>query len=309
MPSPYRRLKLSLTESCNLNCGHCYLGDKQGGHAPVDGIFKRIAEADALGVEILDLTGGEPTTHPKFVYIMDAAARGGFQRINISTNGVILSRPPILARLADTRFHCNISLDGASATTIDAIRGSGTHARLRRSLAAMQAAGIRFSLRFCINRINAGEVGAMVDWAVEMSASADFEPTQMAGNAGADLLLDRDTALETGRYLDMRTPDLPISLTHSLTVSIPCDGAQDDLLSMNAMGQAVSCLMIERDRGSRLQAQWDVPLAVAWGEALERKAKLAAFTLEEARCGGCNYLHLCRSGCWVTAHDQGCLTT
>jgi len=305
----YRRLKLSLTDSCNLNCAHCYLGQKDGGtHAPVDGILGRIAEAKALGVAILDLTGGEPTAHPDFIRILDKAGAAGFERVNISTNGLTLTRPAVLERLIRWRPHCNISIDGATQQTVEAIRGKGTYRRLDDTLTTLTQSGVPVSLRFSVNSLNAGELDMMLDWAVRLQVPADFELTQLAGNADPYLLLDRDTAMELGRRLDQRAQGLAIAVEHSLNVPIPCDGSQSDLLSMNAQGHGVSCLMIEREDARTATAGWNVPLVVTWAAAQLRKARLAAFAPTGEKCASCSYLHLCTSGCWVTAHAKGCLT-
>ena len=46
-----------------------------------------LREACELGVEVVDLTGGEPSLHSHFLTITKFALSMGFKQLNISTNG------------------------------------------------------------------------------------------------------------------------------------------------------------------------------------------------------------------------------
>lgn len=77
-----------LTTRCDLNCGHCYVGDKlKTAHdMPIEMVCDFLAYARAIGFRQVSFLGGEPLLYP---YILHAAARAraeGF-KIFLGTNG------------------------------------------------------------------------------------------------------------------------------------------------------------------------------------------------------------------------------
>ncbi len=109
-----RKLRLSLTDKCNLRCHYCM---------PVDSTFmdekkflsasqysEIVSELVDLGVEELRLTGGEPLLRPAFEEIVKGISSLKLKKIGLTTNGIFLDR--YLDILKDNRvFHLNISLD------------------------------------------------------------------------------------------------------------------------------------------------------------------------------------------------------
>ena len=79
----YHRIKLAITERCNLKCIHCYMEKKSSKCMNVDHARRLLNEARDLGVEVVDLTGGEPSLHPHFTTIVGHALSLGFKRLNI----------------------------------------------------------------------------------------------------------------------------------------------------------------------------------------------------------------------------------
>src|ERR1043165_9429718 len=76
-----RRLTVELTNICNLHCSYCLRDEDALYHTPANfmavDLFARIAEGarDAMGVEHIMFTGGEPTLHRQFAEIVAAVAR------------------------------------------------------------------------------------------------------------------------------------------------------------------------------------------------------------------------------------------
>ncbi len=109
-----RKLRLSLTDKCNLRCHYCM---------PVDSTFmdekkflkaseytEIVSELVDLGVEELRLTGGEPLLRPAFEEIVRGISQLKLKKIGLTSNGIFLDR--YLEILKENRvFHLNISLD------------------------------------------------------------------------------------------------------------------------------------------------------------------------------------------------------
>lgn len=85
---------IEITNQCNIRCIHCY-GDfgeipcKMMNAEIVKGILKDLRE---LGVRIIEITGGEATTHPKIEEIMEYALSLSFDQVSLLTNGVKMSK-------------------------------------------------------------------------------------------------------------------------------------------------------------------------------------------------------------------------
>ena len=122
-------MNLFLTRGCNERCSFCYAGDFFGNAAPVDNsmVFEAldqyarlVADAPPMPVwgEDLDelamtffasravnLLGGEPTLHPRFVEVVQAIHKAGLGPI-VFTNG---SRPDRIQAVADLLWTVTIN--------------------------------------------------------------------------------------------------------------------------------------------------------------------------------------------------------
>ena len=183
MTAEYTRIKIALVDGCNLSCSHCYMGKMKETTNRYQNVVKRIDEAAGLGVEVLDFTGGEPTQHPEIISLIDYAGSKNFYTINLSTNGMAIGKNRLFDAILRNNVVCNISLDGASAETVDRIRGKNVFRRLEKVFAMLHENHCSFSLRFSINRMNCEEINEIIDYGERWGVKIDLEPTQKIGNA------------------------------------------------------------------------------------------------------------------------------
>ncbi|MCA9215252.1 MAG: radical SAM protein, partial [Planctomycetales bacterium] len=92
-------------DGCNLSCPVCYA--ESGPHRMrwhalekvermLDAVVANEGEPD-----VVQISGGEPTIHPEFFAILDAAKRRPIRHLMVNTNGVRIARDPAFAeRLA-----------------------------------------------------------------------------------------------------------------------------------------------------------------------------------------------------------------
>jgi len=88
--SQLRELVLDITNKCPMLCLHC-----SADSSPTRNFFisyekamEVISDAGDLGAEILSLTGGEPSLHPRLLDIISYARRVGFTDIRLFTSGL-----------------------------------------------------------------------------------------------------------------------------------------------------------------------------------------------------------------------------
>lgn len=180
---------LEVIASCDLTCGHCFAGPlPRRGRMSVEQIARLCGELAAMGSFRLGLTGGEPLLRPDLLEIIDAATDAGLHPC-LTTNGLQLDAR--WARELGRRelLWLNVSLDGASAATNDAIRGAGTFERVRDKLRLL-ADHARFTLAFTVTSLSAPEVEDCARLAREVGAhTAVFRPLYPVGQAAGQFQL------------------------------------------------------------------------------------------------------------------------
>ena len=169
-------LLVDLTEDCNLACPPCLAGSRPGRdrYAPASSVLASVDRAIAAEggrLDVVMLSGGEPTIHPRLEAIIDGLLDREIRRVIVNTNGLRLARDDgLLARLEACRPRVELYLqwDGPSAAASRALRGAdlvGTHER-----ALERAAGARiFTTLACAVEagVNDGDVGAVLRRALE----------------------------------------------------------------------------------------------------------------------------------------------
>jgi radical SAM protein with 4Fe4S-binding SPASM domain len=176
---------LELLGLCNLTCDHCFaapLPRKDRLSLPeLDTLFGQLA---AMGSFRLGLTGGEPLMRPDLLEVVDAALAHGLQP-RLTTNGLLIDEA--LARALGQRpeLQINVSLEGATAASSDAVRGEGTFERVLQRLALLREHA-RFALAFTVTARNHAEVEACAALARRVGAQkAVFRPLYPVGAAAA----------------------------------------------------------------------------------------------------------------------------
>lgn len=108
-----RKLRLSLTDKCNLRCHYCmpvdqvFMGEKN--YLTPEQIKDIVAELTRYGLQELRLTGGEPLMRKNFSEIALSLAQFPL-KLGITTNGIFLDRYFDVLKKAKIN-HLNISLD------------------------------------------------------------------------------------------------------------------------------------------------------------------------------------------------------
>ncbi len=154
-PSPIpslRYLELQITDRCNLQCRHCYIGEGFHQDLSKNQIQKVFEEFEEIqGLRIL-LSGGEPLLHPHFWEIND------FLR-NYSFRTVLLSNGTLVTQAVAKRLHVHeiqISLDGMKEGH-ESLRGRGTFEKTLKAIDYLQEANIRVSVATMVHRKNLSE--------------------------------------------------------------------------------------------------------------------------------------------------------
>jgi MoaA/NifB/PqqE/SkfB family radical SAM enzyme len=162
---------LEVSAACNLACVHCFAGalprrEEALSLAELDALFADLA---AIGSFRLGLTGGEPLLRRDLLSILDLAVEHGLSPC-LTTNGLLLDEALAAALGRRDLAWINVSLDGATAETHDAIRGAGTFARTCEKIRLL-ARHAPFTVALTLHKRSAVEIRAAARLAIDLGAS------------------------------------------------------------------------------------------------------------------------------------------
>lgn len=182
-----------ITSACNLDCPICYTHNRNDGawhlsEAELDSLLGHLRRA-APDRRIINLTGGEPTSHPDFLRIVERCAREGIHRITISTHGLrFLREPELLPRLAAVGARVILSFDSFEDTANKALLGGTFTAGKLRVLDLLEEHGIDTTLLPVLCRgVNDHELGRFITLALSRDhiRSVELHPMTFTGQSGA----------------------------------------------------------------------------------------------------------------------------
>jgi pyrroloquinoline quinone biosynthesis protein E len=167
-------LLAELTHRCPLGCPYCsnpLALDARDGELDAATWARVFAEAFALGVLQVHLSGGEPAARRDLVEITAAAHAAGLYT-NLITSGVGLTEPT-LRRLAATGLdHVQISIQDSEAASADQIAGYvGAFTRKQALAAQVVRLKLALTINMVVHRANIDRVGDMVPFALALGAS------------------------------------------------------------------------------------------------------------------------------------------
>jgi uncharacterized radical SAM superfamily Fe-S cluster-containing enzyme len=119
----------SITNNCNLACPICFTHNRPDqiyNKTPdeLESILDHI-EAESKNLDLLNLTGGEPTLHPGLFDLLERCAKRSFRRVSMNSNGLILGKDKAFAeKIKASGVQVIFSLD-----TLDPAKSLRIHGR------------------------------------------------------------------------------------------------------------------------------------------------------------------------------------
>jgi uncharacterized radical SAM superfamily Fe-S cluster-containing enzyme len=182
---------IEVTDRCNLTCPTCYAES-----SPSRGRHRTLAEVEAMldaivasegRPDVVQISGGEPTIHPQFFEILDAARRRPIRHLMLNTNGIRIARDEqFVARLATymPAFEVYLQFDSLRAGPLEALRGKDLREVRHQALAHLNAHRLSTTLVVTLQQgLNTDEIGEIIDFALQQPCvrGVTFQPTQAAG--------------------------------------------------------------------------------------------------------------------------------
>jgi hypothetical protein len=181
---------IEVTDHCNLECPICIVDNQYSNHLPVEQFSKMIdALITAEGqCESVAISGGEPTSHPDLLKLVEAATRPEIGRVVVISNGLRIGRDRKFAQaLKDSGAYVGLQLDGFSAETHKVIRGRDLLKEKKAAVDALRELDIPTQMIFVATRgVNDHEIGEAVKLflAEDFILSLNFQPMAYTGHGG-----------------------------------------------------------------------------------------------------------------------------
>ncbi|HJV35235.1 mycofactocin radical SAM maturase [Geomonas sp.] len=306
MRSPVN-LTWEVSLACNLRCTTCLSSSGEPAHGELNTAeaLNLVEQVHKAKVFQINFGGGEPFMRPDFEQILDACHERGIMTC-ISTNGTLIDAARV-QRLSKTRLVAiQVSMDGATEETCDAIRGKGVYRRAIEALKLLAASKIPTSINTVLTKQNADEIPAMHTMAHELGVSlrvSRFRPSGRGADNWEDLRPTPAQLIAFSDWLansgDVRTGDSFFSLTSQERQGLGLNlcGAAKLTCCVGPTGNMYPCafLQTERFKAGSLREQtfqqiWDS------SEIYDSFRSLRIHSCEE-----CQRFDQCHGGCPAVA--------
>jgi 7,8-dihydro-6-hydroxymethylpterin dimethyltransferase len=182
---------IEITEKCDLDCPVCLVDAGRGrrdgrdlGLAEVGHILDTLVRAEGT-LELINLSGGEPTLHPEIRDIVGLCGRPEIVRTSISTNGLRLAEDDaLLDFLVDHNVLVSLQFDGFSGDVLRRLRGADILPAKEKLLEKMEKRQAPLSLVVTVAKgVNEGEIGRILDYFFghDHVVSLMFQPLSRTG--------------------------------------------------------------------------------------------------------------------------------
>ncbi len=162
----------NLTRKCNLKCPHCYMegGAAEENELTTDECLALIDEMEALGTEMLILTGGEPLLRRDIYQIAQKASDRGMWVV-MGTNGVMVNDFVARKMVECGVKGVGISIDSIDPEKHDAFRGGpNAWAHSVRALETCRRHGLQTLVQTTAMDMNREEIPELMAFAREKGA-------------------------------------------------------------------------------------------------------------------------------------------
>jgi len=159
----------SITNDCNLDCPICFTYNRPDSkyYKPLEDVKKIVdhIKRENPNIQLVNITGGEPTLHPQILDILQLLKDEGIERVTMNTNGIKLSADREFAKsIKASGAQCVLSVDTFDPQKSITIHGKDISTHKRKVLALLEELDIPTTiLSVAIKGLNEDEVAQIVN--------------------------------------------------------------------------------------------------------------------------------------------------
>lgn len=167
--SPCQLPVVSITNACNLNCPICFTYNRKDRlyFMPVEEMQRTVdwIVESSESVDLINITGGEPTLHPDIIKILECCNRPEIGRVTMNSNGLRLAEDgDLCSRLAEMGVYVILSCSTFDSATSERLHGRDVVALKQKAIENLTAAGVKMTLlNVMVRGENEEAVGDILD--------------------------------------------------------------------------------------------------------------------------------------------------
>jgi hypothetical protein len=186
---------IEVTNKCDLNCKFCYANSGKGeflGLKTIGKMMDLFLDSEFGNAEILQISGGEPTMHPKIIDIIKLAGAKKIKYILLNTNGLrIAEDEDFVKELAQFvgRFEIYLQFDSFDDKVLESFRGRKMLALKMKAIENLTKYKIPITLVSTVKRgVNENEIGKIVKFGLDTKyiRGINFQPLAYFGRLKKD---------------------------------------------------------------------------------------------------------------------------
>jgi 7,8-dihydro-6-hydroxymethylpterin dimethyltransferase len=220
---------VTITSACNLDCPICYVHNKNDDayHMPVADfaqILEHLRNDHGGELDIINLTGGEPTLHPQLFEMLEMANAAGIHRVTVCSNGIKLAKDePFVERLGTYRARIALSFDTFDPHTDQLMQGAQMLALKLECLRLCEKYGVDVTLIPVMTRgVNEHEIGKILAFGLASPAVRHVEVHTMTFTGQSGVTFDRSGRISMYEVLEEIEAQTQGLLRPSDFVTSPC---------------------------------------------------------------------------------------
>lgn len=183
---------IEITDHCDLFCNVCYADTHNKGFLDLNRIEKMMdfyQDSEFNNAEILQISGGEPTTHPDIIKVLKMAKSKKFKYVMLNTNGLKIANDANFAkelRQFIGGFEIYLQFDGLDPETHMHFRGKDLNEIKKKAIDNLAEYEIPITLVSTIeNGVNDHEIGEIIEFGINKKyvRGINFQPVAFFGKS------------------------------------------------------------------------------------------------------------------------------
>ncbi len=220
---------VEITENCDLNCPVCYAKSDSGSFMSLDRISKMLdffVQSEGGEAEILQISGGEPTTHPDIIKIIEMARKKKIRYVMLNTNGLrIADDLEFVSDLSkfEGGFEVYLQFDGFDSEIYRTLRGRDILEQKLNAVKVLTMFKIPVTLVVTVQKgLNDHQLGKIIEFGMETEGvrGVNLQPVAYFGRFNKEATSDRITLSGVIRSIENQLPDV---FQKGDIVPLPCN--------------------------------------------------------------------------------------
>ena len=313
-------LWINITHRCNLRCMHCFraAGEAMGNELTTAEIFDVVDEAASIGCREIVISGGEPLLRDDALQILGYVKKKDVKSLKLITNGTFISKEVAKTLKEMEPIYVQVSIDGATETTADKIRGNGAFRKTIAGVKYLSEAGLTRDLvvSMTLMNTNLGEIEQFINLAADLGATGVHFPLFQAAGRGEknqnELTPDTESLhVALKRILEARetySEKITFSLSpevvkHVKGVRRDYCGAGIALWSVEPDGKVTPCAGLCDSQFIAGSIREQSLKEIIYESAVAREFQ-ALRLMDNPNCASCELRFICGGGCHVDRFSE-----